>query len=129
MENLSLTEKLGGLKANFSILYNGEMLNTDAPILVHYPIYQHDQELYKGGYGYAYQALHLEFLSFKNIESKKYTFEFFDKTNTLQWKIPYYPIIKTHQNIDKTKFLHSINIENIPILVLENTSKINFSDK
>jgi len=145
MSNLnaqSLTESLGATKTNFKICSNTVDLETLNQIIV-----QSAEQKYSSEYGYGYQSFHLEFVSQNKITATKA--ELFESKELLQMAsynsgnkylmtlynsndqvlltttIPLSSVDDfTNASMDNRLYFYSIDLIDIPIIVLDWTTKI-----
>ncbi len=140
----TISQKLGGISTNFTIKSKSVLLNNEKQILIKRGVssygidYEPSQNFSYGyAYGYGYQSYHIEFVSENRIQEKKIT----NKS-----KVTYYQLILgdiTGNNLQNTYvsdsdvklwigakegkmvYTYSINLVNIPIILLDDISEIN----
>ena len=133
-----LSEKLGGVKTNFRFTSDTIDLNvSDQFIIKNAGAYNRTEEIYSGGYGYAagYDSYHLEFITNKNLSYeyfKRYTsfhfiISFYNSDNILLTKKQFYQEVSRYRNPDikGSPIFYSIDLYNIPVSLLDKTSRIN----
>ena len=147
MSNLnaqSLTESLGGTKTNFKICSNTVDLKTVNQIIIQSTEKEYSSDY---GYGFGYQSFHLEFVSQNKIaatkaeqlENKellqlasynsgnKYLMTFYDSNDQvlLTLTIPLSFVDDfTNASMDNRLYFYSIDLIDVPIIVLDKTTKI-----
>jgi len=132
----SVTEKLGGIKTNFSIYSDTIDLKTGNQVIILRAEKSAFSDDFSGyGYGYGYQSYHLEFCSKKDFVVKpekgnKYRLVFYDsKRNMLvNSEIPA-ALVNFYYNFDPKdpKYFYSIDLIDIPGVVLDQTSILNIT--
>ncbi|MDX8338282.1 hypothetical protein SLH46_03735 [Draconibacterium sp. IB214405] len=141
----SLTETLGGIPTNYKIVSDTVDLKATDQFIIQRAEkkaeHRSNMESYSGygyAYGYGYQSLHLEFIAkesyvWKEIETKnrnydKLLFTFYDANDEIlasrSWNTSEVAILY-HLPSDNQRFFYSIDLLNIPIVLLEKTVKIN----
>ncbi len=136
----NLKEALGGIKANFQIYSDSVNLDVNDEIIVLKAARKFFSDCQCGtGYGYGYQSYHLEFITKKQLATKntkyligrdntdKIELKFYDANNVLLAS-PTFPftIIDLYNNaaVKNSLFFFSIDLIDIPIVLLNKTSKI-----
>lgn len=144
----TLFDALQGTKTNFQIVSDGNDLKvTDQIIIRNAEKVEIRVNIDEYGYGYAYQSFHLEFISRKSIvaiksddfadknllqlafylSGHKFLLSFYDWNNNLltATTIPdNYVDVFTNASADKRMYFYSIDLIDIPILILENAKRI-----
>ncbi len=137
----SILEQAGGVITNFILSSDSIVLPIEKQVLIRRAVSEHyfDRNLDggMGGFGYGYQSLHLEFIStrplvlHKRLGEKKelYLFKFFDDNQQLIAQIEFQPEqIKLHKYpAASPKYVYSINLKDIPIILLDQTKEINMA--
>lgn len=136
----NLKESLGGIKANFQIYSDSVNLEVSDEIIVLKAARKFYADCQCGtGWGYGYQSYHLEFITKKQLTTKnakyligrdnadKIELKFYDAGNTLLAS-PTFPftIIDLYNNaaVKNSLFFFSIDLIDIPVVLLNKTSKI-----
>lgn len=136
----SISEQLGGIRADFLITSDTLILSTDQQILIQRAEAKYNQYInasgsYGAGYGYGYQSFHLEFIAKKPISiiranGKKRTYyllQFFDKNEEL---ISSFELSNAMINFTPNKgskawsYIYSIDLKDVPIVVLDGTHQL-----
>ena len=145
----TLSEKLGGVATDFVIISGEDTLDIDKQIIIKRAKYKakkdyNTYETYEGGYGgygygfgYGYQSFHLEFTSKQQVGKTNVfngnrtptwycTFHYYDKNGkqTLEMFVPGSMLKQGFNEQSVTSYIYSLNLVNVPILVLDNTSTI-----
>jgi hypothetical protein len=141
----NLKESLGGIKTNFQILSDTVDLKVSDQIIILKAEKKYGANSDFGyGWGYGYQSFHLEFITYKNIKVE--TFEhragrnneskldlvFYDSTNAIlaSTTIPYdYVDLLNNLSLADGPFFYSIDLIDIPTVLLDKTSKIGMIKK
>ncbi|MEM1124123.1 MAG: hypothetical protein AAGJ18_27045 [Bacteroidota bacterium] len=136
----SLVEKMGGISTDFAITSDSVTFRIAAQCLIRRAIsYHRETELLIDdyGYGFGYQAIHLEFISAQRISERKgkgrkrvfYWLEFFDHQNQLvsALEIPFNHLRQIKNEVRPVSYTYSINLERIPFVLLANTTRINLT--
>ncbi len=137
----NLSESLGGIKTNFQIYSDTADLKVSDQIIVLRAEKRYSSDSNFGtGWGFGYQSFHLEFITKKDIkiESFKYRsgrdnetrFElvFYDSQNNVlaTSSSPYHYVdLLNNSSITDSPFFYSIDLIDIPIVLLDKTVKIN----
>ena len=134
LQSQTLIDQLGGIKTSFIITSDTLVFEVFDQILIERGR-SHFGGFYDGGFGYAYKALHLEFISRERIQKlKKYgpkdnyfQVELLDKNgNLLARIIPKPHQVNTLSNQSEPRwYTHSVNLEEVPIILLDKTARIN----
>lgn len=136
----NLKDALGGLKTNFQIYSDSVNLDVSDEIIVLKAARKFFSDCQCGtGYGYGYQSYHLEFITKKQLAIKnvryligrdnadKIELKFYDASNTLLAS-PTFPFsiidLYTNSAVKNSPFFFSIDFIDIPIVLLNKTSKI-----
>ena len=143
----NLKEALGGVKTNFQIFSDTIDLKVSNQIIILKAEKKHDQyaDTYSGyGWGYGYQSFHLEFITKKNIKVDTFRFQkgraneiklelvFYDSNNTIlaSASIPFDQVdVFNNSSKADSPFFYSIDLIDIPIVLLDKTSKIGMIKK
>jgi hypothetical protein len=132
----SVSESLGGIKTNFEIFtINTDLEVTEQIILLTTERYTYINPQGEAGWGYGYQSFHLEFITkneIKEIQGDKnnrhnYRLSFIDNENVILFVVdlPNYSVNKYHNpDISISQFFYSIDLIDIPILLLDKTKRI-----
>lgn len=136
----NLKESLGGIKTNFLIYSDTVDLKvSDQMIILRAERKSASDSNFGTGWGYGYQSFHLEFITKKNIIIENYKFRtgrdngtkleliFYDSNNSVlaTSSIPYYDIdLYNNSSIIDSPFFYSIDLIDIPIVLLDKTVKI-----
>ena len=135
-----LSEKLGGISTNFTIVSGEDTLNTESQIIIKRGKFDFEKNYtgddeggYGYGYGYGYESFHFEFTSKEKIaKTKTYnklissvwycTFHCYDKDGKqiLEMFLPSSRL----ENGSGTSYVYSLNLIGIPIVILDNTVTI-----
>lgn len=141
----NLKDALGGLKTNFQIFSDSVNLDASDQII----ILKADKKSYTDcqcgtGYGYGYQSFHLEFITKKQLVTKNFKFligrdngdkielVFYDaNNNVLASPVFSFDIVDFYNNalIHNSPFFYSVDLVDIPIVLLSKTSKIDLIKK
>lgn len=141
----NLKESLGGIKTNFLIYSDTVDLKvSDQMIILRAERKSASDSNFGTGWGYGYQSFHLEFITKKNIIIESYKFRtgrdnemkleliFYDSNNSVlaTSSIPYYDIdLCNNSSIIDSPFFYSIDLIDIPIVLLDKTVKIGMIKK
>lgn len=139
----SLSEKLGGVATQFSFSTKDSSMNVEQQLIIKRSVTETlieiDEDYYSFAYGLGYEAYHLEFVSEKSIRyimntivAKKrkhefyYLVEFYDSEKKLiaEKKLGLDRIKKTLFNEKKNQYTYSMNLKDIPIILLDQTKSI-----
>lgn len=140
LSSQSISEQLGGIRADFLITSDTLTLSTGQQILIQRAEAKYNQYInasgsYGAGYGYGYQSFHLEFIAKKSISiiranGKKRTYyllQFFDKNEEL---ISSFELSNAMINFTPNKgskawsYIYSIDLKDVPIVVLDRTQQL-----
>jgi hypothetical protein len=141
----NLSESLGGTKTNFQIVSDTVDLQVSNQIIILRAEGKHYANFIDSfGYGYGYQSFHLEFIAKKNIKAEAFKFVrgqdnkdkleliFYDsENNVLALKsVPIESVdILSNSTTSDGLFFYSLDLIEIPIILLEKTCKINMIKK
>jgi hypothetical protein len=141
----NLKESLGGAKTNFQIYSDTVDLKvSDQIIILRAEKQTYSDSNYGTGWGYGYQSFHLEFITKKNIKVENYKFRngrdnetkleltFYDMNNGVlaTTSFPYdYVDLYNNSSITDSPFFYSIDLIDIPIVLLDKTAKIGMIKK
>jgi hypothetical protein len=141
----NLKESLGGIKTNFQIYSDTVDLKVSDQIIIIRAEKKYDSDSDFGtGWGYGYQSFHLEFITKKNIKIENYKFRtgrdngtkleliFYDSNNSVlaTSSFPYdYIDLYNNSSIIDSPFFYSIDLIDIPIVLLDKTAKIGMIKK
>jgi hypothetical protein len=141
----NLKESLGGTKTNFQIYSDTVDLKvSDQIIILRAEKQTYSDSNFGTGWGYGYQSFHLEFITKKNIEIEYFKFRngrdngtklellFYDSNNIVltSSSIPYnYVDLYNNSSIIGSPFFYSIDLIDIPIVLLDKTAKISMIKK
>ena len=135
-----IKESLGGIKTNFRIFSD----TIDLKVIDQIIILKAEKQTYSDsnlgtGWGYGYQSFHLEFITKKNIKVDNYQYGtgrdngsklkliFYDSNNNelASISIPFdYVDQYNNLSIINSPFFYSIDLIDIPIVLLDKTDKI-----
>jgi len=138
----TLSEKLGGVKTDFTIISGEDTLEVDKQIIIkrgdfntNHDYYGDDDGAY--GYGYGYQSFHLEFTSKDKVAKVKLykpknngqsycTFHCYDKDGNqiLEMFVPPTRLKEIKNAKTTTSYIYSFNLIGIPIVILDKTTTI-----
>ena len=139
----SLNESLGGIQTHFQIFSDSVDLKVSNQIIILKAEKKHDQyaDSFSGwGWGYGYQSFHLEFETNEEIEVKPLHYEgirkpesrfdllFTDAENKVisSATIPVdYVDLLSNPKKEGDPYFYSIDLIDIPVVLLDKTSKIN----
>jgi hypothetical protein len=132
----SISESLGGIKTNFEIF----SINTDLEVAEQVIVLAAERQSYistidAAGWGLGYQSFHFEFSTQKEIKEidgdknnkYKYRLTLIDHENVilLALDLPKISVKKYHNpDITNSLFFYSIDLIDIPLLVLDKTKRI-----
>jgi hypothetical protein len=131
-----ISESLGGIKTNFEVFtINTDLEVTEQIILLTTERFTYINPQGEAGWGYGYQSFHFEFITkneIKEIQGDKnnrhnYRLSFIDHENVilLAVDLPKSSVNKYHNpDIPNSQFFYSIDLINIPILLLDKTKRI-----
>lgn len=141
----NLKESLGGTKTNFQIFSDTVDLKASDQILILKAEAKHEADATFGyGWGYGYQSFHLEFITKKNINVETFKYrtgrdnesrlelQFYDSENNMlaSTSIPFDSVdLFNNSSIDGSPFFYSIDLIDIPIVLLDKTAKISMTKK
>ncbi len=141
----NLGQSLGGVKTNFQFFSDTINLNVTDQIIVQRAEKKTYSDVNFGtGWGYGYQSIHLEFTTRKDLAVKYFEFKaggnngdriemsFYDINNILLATYTNdFTIVDLFNNplIKDSLYFYSIDLINIPIILLDNTTKINLVKK
>ena len=131
----SLSESLGGIKTSFEVFSDTIDLKVNDQMIVlgaEKKTYTGDS----GGWGYGYQSFHFEFITMKelsvtqanNKNKNNYRLTFSDQNKLILATIivPSYSVTKyTNSFIGDNRVFYSIDLINIPLLILDKSTRIN----
>ena len=140
----TLSEKLGGVTTDFTIISNNDTLDIDRQFIIKRAEYhaEHDHRFdtdggYGYGYGYGYQSFHLEFISKDKVAKVKLykpknngqsycTFHCYDKDGNqiLEMFVPPTRLKEIKNAKTTTSYIYSFNLIGIPIVILDKTTTI-----
>ena len=136
----NIKESLGGVKTNFQIFSDTiDLKVSDQIIILRAEKKTHEDASFGTGWGYGYQSYHLEFITKKNITIKNYRFRagrdnenklelmFYDSNNNnlASISIPFdYVDLFNNSSIINSPFFYSIDLIDVPIVLLDKTNKI-----
>lgn len=145
----TLSEKLGGVTTNFTIISGDDTLSLDKQIIVKRAKYKAEKnhqvhETFEGGYGgygyglgYGYQSFHLEFTSkakvnrttvYNGNRKPKWvcSFHCYDANGKqiLEMFVPADRLKQGFSNQEADSFIYSLNLVGVPIVVLDKTTTI-----
>jgi hypothetical protein len=139
LEAQNIRESLGGIKTNFQIFSDTiDLKVSDLTIILRAEKKTFEDAAFGTGWGYGYQSYHLEFITKENIKVKNYPFRtgrdngnkleliFYDSDNKLaSISIPFdYVDIFNNSSIINSPFFYSIDLIDVPIVLLDKTVKI-----
>ena len=141
----NLENSLGGVKTNFQLFSDTTNLNPTNQIIIRRADKKSAGDVSFGtGWGYGYQSFHFEFISNKNIIEKKYMYKagrdnddkleltFYNSDNVVlaTYLLDYsYVDLLYNSSSDRSQYFYSIDLINIPIVLLNETVKINLIKK
>jgi hypothetical protein len=141
----NLEESLGGTKTNFQIYSDTVNLKVSDQIIIKRAEKQtYSDSNFGTGWGYGYQSFHLEFITNKNIKIENYKYKagrdnetkleliFYDSNNRIlaTSSLPYYYVdLYNNPSITDSVFFYSIDLIDIPIVLLDKTAKIGMIKK
>ncbi|MEL6945754.1 MAG: hypothetical protein AAFO82_24130 [Bacteroidota bacterium] len=134
-----LIEQVGGVRTNFVISNENNVLKVKTQAILKRGLTEHDRDwdsFSDGAYGYAYglgvEVFRLEFITDtdlrkekrKRSEVRKYELRFYTKTDELLLMLTI-PLryVTVYSNLKKI-YIYSINLQNIPFVVLDETHRI-----
>lgn len=141
----NLEEALGGVKTNFKLLSGTRDLNpADQIIIQRAERKSYSDAAYGIGWGYGYQSFHLEFVTSENLVEEKFKFKtgrdnedkltltFYDSEHvvhaTLQLNYSEVDLLYNEES-GRSQYFYSIDLINIPIVLLNKTAEINLIKK
>ena len=141
----NLKESLGSTKTNFQIFSDTVDLKVSDQIIILKAEKKSNSDATFGyGWGYGYQSFHLEFITNKDIKVETFKYRtgrdneekldlvFYDSANIIlaTTTIPFdYVDILNNTSITDGPFFYSIDLIDIPIVLLDKTSKIGMIKK
>ena len=136
----NLEDSLGAVKTNFQLFSDTTNLNPTNQIIIQRAERKSYGDSFGVGWGYGSQSLHIEFVSGKNLAEKKFKYRagrdnedkleltFYDSGNvvlaTCQMDFSLVDLLYNSSS-DKSLFFYSIDLIDIPIVLLNKTVKIN----
>ncbi len=140
-----LKQSLGGIKTNFQFYSNTLNLEaTDQIIIQRAERNTYSDSSFGTGWGYGYQSIHLEFITGKQLVEENFDFKagrnnkdkiemsFYDSNNNLLATCTndFTMVDLFHNSLPKdSPFFYSIDLIDIPIVLLDKTAKINLVKK
>lgn len=138
-----LEGSLGGVKTNFQIFSDANNLNPTNQIIIQRAEKKSYSDASFGiGWGYGYQSFHLEFVADKNLTEKKFKFKA-GRDNEDKLELTFYDsedvVLATcildfsavnllyNSSSEKSLFFYSIDLIDIPTVLLNKTTKINLT--
>jgi len=138
----NLEQALGGVKTNFKLFSGTNDLNPASQMIILKAERNSDTNTDFGtGWGYGYQSFHLEFVTSENLVEEKFRFKT-GRDNDAKLGLTFYDsdeVILAYCQINfsdvdllydtnpgKTQYFYSIDLINIPIVLLNKTAKIDF---
>ena len=141
----NLKESLGGTNTLFQIYSDTVDLKvSDQIIILRAEKQTYSDSNFGTGWGYGYQSFHLEFITKKNIKIENYKYKtgrdngnkleliFYDSNNSVlaTSSFPYdYVDLYNNSSIIDSPFFYSIDLIDIPIVLLDKTAKIGMIKK
>ena len=139
----NLEDVLGGVKTHFQLFSDTTNLNPMNQIIIQRAERKsYGDASFGTGWGYGSQSLHIEFISGKNLAEKKFKYRagrdnkdkleltFYDSGNVvLATYLMDFSLVDLLYNSssDKSLFFYSIDLIDIPIVLLNKTVKINLT--
>ncbi|MBT5530536.1 MAG: hypothetical protein HOK35_15360 [Cytophagia bacterium] len=136
----SLTEQLGGIKSNFIISSNNEIVDIASQFIIKRGNYDYTY-LSEGGFGYGYESYWLEIQFNTNIKPiekessnkrRHFTISLFDKNNQLLLSKSYWisedQKVKSEHLDTLNQQYFSLNLVDIQIVLLNNVSRIDIME-
>ncbi len=139
----NLEDSLGGVKTNFQLFSDTTNLNPMNQIIIQRAERKSYGDFDFGtGWGYGYQSYHIEFVSGKNLAEKKFKYRagrdnqdkleltFYNAGNVVlaTCLLNFYSVdLLYNSSSDKSLFFYSIDLVDIPIVLLNETVKINLT--
>lgn len=131
----TISESLGGIKTDFEIFSDSTDLEVTEQILV-LAAESNTYDSFNDDGGYGYQSFHLEFITQKEMnevpgdrkDRNNYSLTFINHENAILFSINLrnYSVKRYHNpDIENSQFFYSIDLINIPVLVLDKTKTIN----
>jgi len=141
----NLNESLGGVKTNFKIVSDTVDLKVSDQIIILKAEQKHyGSPTFGYGWGYGYQSFHLEFIAKKDIRIETFKFRtgrdneskleliFYNSENNIlaSTSVPFESVdlLSNPSTVDNS-FFYSIDLIDIPIVLLEKTYKIGLTKK
>ncbi len=140
-----LKESLGGIKTNFKIVSDTVDLCVSDQIIILRAEKKHYGDASSGyGWGYGYQSFHLEFMAKKEIKVETFKFKpsrdneskleltFYNSENGIlaSTSVPFDQVdALSNPTTSDRLFFYSIDLIDIPVVLLEKTSKIDMIKK
>jgi len=141
----NLKESLGGTKTNFQIVSDTVDLKvSDQIIILRAEQKHHGDATFGYGWGYGYQSFHLEFIAKKDIKVETFKFRtgrdneskleliFYNSENNIlaSLSVPFESVdLLSNPTTVDSSFFYSIDLIDIPIVLLEKTYKIGLTKK
>ena len=141
----NLDEALGGVKTNFELISGTiDLKPADQIIILRAERKSYSDASFGTGWGYGYQSLHLEFSITEKLTEEKFRFKtgrdnedkialtFYDSDNVILTNCQLnYSDVDLLYNLEsvRSQFFYSIDLINIPIVLLNKTAKINLIKK
>lgn len=145
LEAQNLKESLGGIKTNFKIVSDTVDLRvSDQIIILRAEKKSSENSSFGTGWGYGYQSFHLEFIAKKEIKVETFKFKpgrdneskleltFYNSENSIlaSLSVPFDQVdALSNPTTSDRLFFYSIDLINIPVVLLEKTYKINMIKK
>ncbi|MEM1135798.1 MAG: hypothetical protein AAGI07_08150 [Bacteroidota bacterium] len=132
----TITEKLGGVKTNFTLFSDGNPLQVSHQLVIRKGVGEFSYNT-DSSYGYGFEALFLEFISAKDIKHitkyrkqqrrAYYQLTISSERNNINthYELPI-SSVSSHANelVSENFFFYSFRLKNIPIILLDLTEKI-----
>lgn len=141
----SLSESLGGVKTHFQMVSDTVDLKVSDQIIILRAERKHYGDSSFGyGWGYGYQSFHLEFITKEEIKVETFNFKvgrdndsklelmFYNAENEILAisSVPFeFVDVLSHPSIVDNSFFYSIDLIDIPFVLLEKTYKIGLTKK
>lgn len=129
----TITDQLKVADCDYEIVYETKKLNVIKQIIIKRGSYQsnYNWDSESGyGYGFGYESYHLEFVYLNNEDIKNtgnITIEFFDTDGEMLASYNYSTFLNKKSQFPKftkLKKYYSINLCNVPLLILDDTKRI-----
>jgi hypothetical protein len=141
----NISESLGAIKTNFRIYSDTiDLKVSDQIIILRAEKQTYSDSNFGTGWGYGYRSFHLEFITKKILKVENYHFRvgrdnenklqliFYDSNSSVlaTISVPFnYVDLYNNSSITDSPFFYSIDLIDVPVVLLDKTAKINMIKK